>query len=164
MVLMQDGEAVGKWIKKSLDAGDDPKVIKSAMKKHSYDPQLVDAIMKSWVKKKASAGENNAEVHEFRNAELKGEIDAILSRRVPVLEQEPKSGGSAAEAVKKQGFGIRIPEFLKQGFSFPKITLPKPSLQSIKWILLALLAVLVIVAVSFALDWYADRMAARVVL
>lgn len=77
------------WVRRQLEEGDSPEVLKAALKNRELNPAIVDRVLASLkrhppAKKEEESEEMGDSSKEFYNYALKSEVDNILSSAKPV--------------------------------------------------------------------------------
>jgi|GEM_PF-1975984 len=120
-----EGFVLSSWVKKQLDAGDDPKVLKTVLKNRGMDISIVDDVLSSLNKNPPASAEVSLPEPKktFINTTLKDDVDKILfsakpgssSKNDPMASEKPavssvKTFGGACENAlmleKSSGKGI----------------------------------------------------------
>lgn len=189
MKCMDDDEGLlGNWVKKSLGAGDDPEVIRAALKNQGHDSGIVDIVLKAGIMQKKVIPEKKLSIRKIYNRELKAEVEGILAPKKAEPEAgsppdapeqktqstEPPTLKADAAAQKPRIFlprfppiisriksalaNIRVPEFPKINISVPAPN-PEASFRAVRYVVLIALFIALLVAAFYGLNWYADRAA-----
>ncbi len=185
-----DEGLLGNWVKKSLEAGDDPEVIKAALKNQGHDSGIVDIVLKAGIMQKKDIPEKKLSIRKIYNSELKAEVEGILAPKKAESEAASPSGApeqktrSAEPPVSEAGASaqkplICLPDFPSIIFrikstlanmrvpEFPKINIsvlapnPEASFRAVRYVMLIALFIALLAAALYGLNWYADRAAAK---
>lgn len=103
-----DNSVLRGWVRKQLEAGDDPKVLKTALKNRGMDPAIVDDVLSSiTIKKNPPAKKAEVSLSEpkktFINTTLRDDVEKILFSAKPDssakhdLNSAENSAGSSVE-------------------------------------------------------------------
>ena len=163
--------ALSEWVLRSLDAGDQPDILRAALKNQGYDPHIVDLAIKSRAKQEPV--QSRKPVPEI--AVPKAPEIAKPSSEPGVEEPEPVVAAAAepgipentpqvfdAPAIEsnpgRKRINITVPKLPQFDFEFPKIHLGI-DMQATRILAAGAVLLAIVAAIFFGLDWYADRMA-----
>ncbi len=172
---------LGRWVRKQLEEGDDPDVLRAALKNRGLDPDIVGHVLSSFKKnpaRKKEPEEKKVSPEKFCNHALKREVDDLLAS---APAENPVSEDSAVNEARVQGKTetnrIKKPQeeslfslFLRRVFEcFPHVKVKLPDLSALLFdrriaVISGILVAIVIISllISYGLEWYADRMARAV--
>ncbi|VVB60874.1 Uncharacterised protein [uncultured archaeon] len=132
-----DEFVLGKWVRKQLEAGDSPDILKQTLKNRGLDPDIVDHILSSLKKHPLDKKEPVPEEppKPIYNDALKHEVDEILySPRavepVPVLKNPDIPAGKyprmKKELAQKIANHLRVPLVPQKHIEAPKVPVDAP--------------------------------------
>lgn len=171
---MAEDDALTCWVKKSLESGDNPEIIKEALKNRGHDPAIVDILIKSNVskKKKIPVFPEPKKEQVTHNAGLKAEVETILNKPSPVSvpredplpaqNQLPERTEVTENNPGKKSFRLPLPSLPEFNFNIPKISLGNIDIKTGKYLAISVFVVGLLVVIFLGLNWYADQMAKAV--
>jgi len=168
---MSDGDALSDWVRKSLQDGDSPDIVKAALKNRGYDPHIVDIVNKSIVSERKES--QRAKAREIKPAPLAPKhapeepIDLVPETPEPanpfVSLNETETQKSAPTPVyennpQKERFKLPLPALPEFDIKVPKIHLGDIDLGATRILTVGIVLLLILVAIVLGLNWYADMM------